>query len=177
MPRAALSMLVFLMLSGSAAVWAAGQMKPGLWEMTIKSDAMKNRPKIPPEQLEKMRQMGINMPQMQDGAMVTKVCISKEMAAREEPPPMHRGETGCETKNYRRTANGFSLEIVCDGARLKGQGSATGTFSGPERLSSTYDFTGTSQGRPITQHQESTGRWLAADCGDVQPAENLMKRK
>ena len=28
MRRAALSMLVFLMLSGSAAVWAAGQMKP-----------------------------------------------------------------------------------------------------------------------------------------------------
>ena len=155
---------------------AAGQTKPGLWEMTIKSDAMKNRPKIPPEQLEKMRQMGINMPQMQDGSMVTKVCISKEMAERDEPP-MQRGESGCETKNYRRSANGFSLEIVCDGPRLKGQGSATGAFFGPERMSSTYDFTGTSQGRPIAHHQESTGRWVAADCGDVQPVESLMKRR
>ena len=68
------------------AVSAAGPMKPGLWEMTMKSDAMKNMPKITPAQMQQMRKMGIKMPQMQDGGMVTRVCISNEMAAFEQPP-------------------------------------------------------------------------------------------
>ena len=113
MRRAALSMLVFLMLSGSAAVLAAGQTKPGLWEMTIKSDAMKNRPKIPPEQLEKMRQMGINMPQMQDGSMVTKVCISKEMAERDELYVTFDGQAGYELEA------GDEVQIRCAARRVR----------------------------------------------------------
>ncbi|MBI3728122.1 MAG: hypothetical protein HY254_07295 [Burkholderiales bacterium] len=40
--------LVSAILLNAATCVAADKMKPGLWEMTTKSDAMKAMPKIPP---------------------------------------------------------------------------------------------------------------------------------
>jgi hypothetical protein len=159
-----------LMLSLSAAVSAADRMKPGLWEMTIKSDAIKRMPKIPPEQIEQMRKMGIAIPQMQDGGIVQKVCISAEMAQREPALHMHQEETGCQSKNFQRTGDSYSADIVCDGPSLKG------SFSGNESFVSTYDFKGAANGQPISQHTENSGRWLNADCGDVKPMDELMRQ-
>lgn len=175
--RAAVSILMGSLLCVAASAWAAGQMKPGLWEMSIKSDMMKNMPKIPPEQLEKMRQMGVAIPQMHDGGMVTRVCISKEMAERDEPPEMNRKESGCQAKNFQRSGGNYSVDIVCDGPHMKGEGKAKGSFSSKESFMSTYDFKGTMQGRPITQHHESSGKWLSATCGDVKPVDQMMPGK
>jgi hypothetical protein len=161
----------------SASAWAAGPMKPGLWEMTLKSDAMKNMPKIPPEQMEQMRKMGVNIPQMQDGAMVTKVCITKQMAESDKPPVMERSDSGCEAKNYQRSGNSYSVDIVCNGQMMKGEGKAKGTFSSSESFTSTYDFKGTMHGQPVNQHHDSSGKWLAADCGNVKPIGEMMPKK
>jgi hypothetical protein len=177
MRKISASILTLLMLCVSPAVWSAGQMKPGLWEMTMKSDAMKSMPKIPPEQIEKMKQMGVNMPQMQDGAIVTKVCISKEMAEREQPPQMTPNESGCQAKNYQRKADSYSVDIVCDSAQMKGTGSAKGAFASNESFNSTYDFKGTAHGQSISQHYESSGKWLNAACGDIKPVDQLMQHK
>src|SRR3954447_17678855 len=92
---------------------AAGKMKPGLWEMTMKSDMMKSMPKIPPEQMEQMRKMGVAIPSFQDGGMTTKVCISKAMAERDHPPEMDRKESGCESKNFQQSDGDYSVDIVC----------------------------------------------------------------
>lgn len=169
------SVLLFSTLCWSAAAWPAGLMKAGLWEMTIKSDMMKNMPKIPPEQLEKMRQMGVNMPQMQDGAMVTKVCVSKEMAERDQPPMQH-ADSGCQTKNFQRNGNEYSVDIVCDGPNLQGQGTAKGKHQGMESFNSSYEFNGKAHGHPVDQHAETSGKWLSADCGDIRPFD-MMKAK
>jgi len=177
MRKTAVSIFMFSMLCSSASVWAASQIKPGLWEMTIKSDAMKNIPKIPPEQMKKMREMGINMPQMQDGGMVTQVCMSKEMVERNDTPQMNQKESGCESKNFQRSGNAYSLDIVCDGPDMKGTGKVKGAYSGSERFNSTYDFKGTSRGQPVNHHQESSGKWLAADCGSVKPMDQTVKKK
>jgi hypothetical protein len=163
------SILMLCLLSASAAVSAAGQMKPGLWEMTMKPDAMKNMPKIPSEQMEQMRKMGITMPQMQDGGIAQKVCITKEMAERDGTPQMHMAETGCQSKNFASTGNTYSGNIICNGPTLKGEGKVKGTFSGNERFSSTYEFKGTAEGQPVNQRSENSGKWLSADCGDVKP--------
>ncbi|MFZ6742390.1 DUF3617 domain-containing protein [Undibacterium sp. JH2W] len=146
---------------------AADRMKPGLWEMTMKSDAMKAMPKIPPEQLEKMKQMGIKMPDMQNGAMVHKVCYTKEMVEQDKPPSGGHDQQ-CQNKNFSRSGNTYSGDIVCDMPELKGTGNIKGSFS-PDTLSSTYDFKGVSHGKPVTQHMETTGKWLGNDCGDVKP--------
>jgi hypothetical protein len=169
MKKLTVSSILLCFAAAAASAYAAGPMKPGLWEMSIKSDMMKNMPKIPPEQMEKMKQMGINVPQMQDGGMVTKMCVSKEMAERDQPPEMNHKESGCEARNYQRTGNSYSVDIICDGPHMKGQGKAQGSFSGSDSFTSTYDFKGTAQGRPVNHHQESKGKWLSADCGNVAP--------
>jgi hypothetical protein len=172
---AASSMLMLCLLSASAAVSAAGQMKPGLWEMTMKSDAMKNMPKIPPEQMEQMRKMGIAMPQMQDGGIVQKVCITKEMAERDGTPEMHTSDAGCEPKNFSSAGNSYSGNIICNGPTLKGEGKVKGTFSGNQSFSSTYEFKGTAEGQPVNQRSENSGKWLSADCGSVKPVGEAMR--
>ncbi len=176
MHKTAISMLMFAMLSVSASGWAAEQMKPGLWEMAMKSDALKNIPKMSPQQLAQMRKMGVTMPQMQDGAMISKVCVTKQMAEREQPP-MARNESGCQPKNYQRSGNTYSVDIVCDGPGMKGTGKSSGTFSGNTGFTSVYDFKGSAHGQPINSHHESSGKWLAADCGDVKPYAELQPKK
>lgn len=177
MRKTAVSIFMFSILCSSATVWAAGQIKPGLWEMNVKSDAFKNMPKIPPEQMKQMREMGVNMPQMQDGGMVSKMCITKEMAERDEAPQMNQKESGCESKNYKRSGNTYSLDIVCDGPDMKGTGKVKGTYASNERFSSSYDFKGTAHGQPINHQQEATGKWLGADCGSVKPLDQPVKKK
>ncbi len=167
-------MLCSMLLAAAAA--EAQQMKPGLWEMTTKTDAMASMPAMSPEQIELMRKMGIAIPQSQPGGLVTKVCITKEMAERDQPPAM-QNDSGCQSKNHQRTGNTYSMDIVCTGASMKGEGKAKGTFTGNDRFTSTYDFKGTMDGRPVTQHHASSGRWLAAECGDVKPVGEAPPKK
>ena len=175
MRKTAIALPMLILIATAATVWAAGPMKAGLWEMTTRSDAMKGVPKMSPEQMEQMKKMGVNMPQMKEGGMVMKVCISKEMAERDQPPTGHN-ESGCESKNFRRQGNGYSMDIVCDNAHMKGTGTVKGTYSGSEGFTSVSDFKGTAQGRPVNTHSESSGKWLGASCGDVKPMGAMMKK-
>lgn len=176
MRKTALSMLICSMMMSAGAAFAAGQMKPGLWEMTMKSDAFKNMPKMSPQQMEQMRKMGVNVPQMQDGAMLSKVCITKEMAERDQPP-VETKEMGCQSKNYQRSGNSYSVDIVCDGPDMKGAGKVKGSFNGNTSFTSTYDFKGTSHGQPINSHTENSGKWLSAECGNVKPMAQMPPKK
>jgi hypothetical protein len=176
MRKTTFSIVMFSMLSVSVAVSAADQMKPGLWAMTMKSDAMKNMPKMSPEQMEQMRKMGVKMPQMQDGGMMVKVCMTKEMVERDQPP-MGQNESGCQLKNFNRSGNTYSAEMLCDGPNMKGTGTIKGMHSGRESLSSTYDFKGTVQGQPVDTHHETSGKWLGSDCGDVKPVSEHSPKK
>ncbi|MCH8620701.1 DUF3617 domain-containing protein [Undibacterium sp. TS12] len=159
--------LVSAILLNAATCAAADKMKPGLWEMTTKSDAMKAMPKIPPEQLEKMKQMGVKMPDMQNGAMVHKVCFTKEMVDQDKPPASGR-EQHCQNKSFNRSGNTYTAEIVCESPDMKGTGTVKGSMT-PDSVNSIYDFNGTSRGKPINQHMETTGKWLGSDCGDTKP--------
>ncbi len=169
-------MLVPALLCSSGA-FAASPMKPGLWEMTMKSDMMKNMPKISPEQIEQMRKMGIEVPQMSDGGIVTKVCITKEMTERDEVPEMNNKELGCEGKNYQRSGSTYSLDLVCEGPQMKGVGKVKGSYPGNDRFSSIYDFKGTAHGQPINQQHETNGKWVNADCGNVAPMGAAPRKK
>ena len=174
MRKTAISILTLSLLGCSVTAWSAAQTRPGLWEMTIKSDAFKNIPALPPEQLQKMREMGLNIPQMQDGGVVSNVCITKEMAARDDAAQMKQKESGCQSRNYQRSVNAYTLDIVCDGPDIKGAGKMKGIHSGSERFSSTYYFKGTAHGQAVNHRQESSGKWLAADCGSVKPIDQSM---
>lgn len=158
---------------------AAAKMKPGLWEMSMQSDALKAMPKMPPEQLEQIKKMGIKMPMMQDGAMKTTVCISKEMAEQDHPAAAaaQRQQPGCTPQNIKHNGNEYSMDLICDGPELKGVGKVKGSYNGSDSVRSSYDFKGTSLDRPVTQHMESAGKWLSSDCGNVKPMNNLQKNE
>lgn len=174
MRKAFAPMLFISFLSLPLAASAATQMKPGLWEMTMKSDAMKNMPQIPPEQMEQMRKMGVNIPQMQNGGIVSKVCITRQMAESEEMPGMDKS-LGCQSKNYQRNPGSYSVDIVCDGPDMKGTGRLKGRFANDRSFSSTYSFKGSMHGQPINQNTETSGKWLGEDCGSVKPV--VMPKK
>ena len=175
MQKTAIALTMLALITSAATVWAAGPMKAGLWEMTTKSDAMKSMPKMSPEQMEQMKKMGVSIPQMKEGGMVVKVCISKEMAERDQPP-MGNSESGCESKNFKRQGNGYSLDIVCDNAHMKGTGTVKGTYSSDKGFTSVNDFKGTAQGHPVNSHSETSGKWLGASCGDVKPMGSMTKK-
>jgi hypothetical protein len=175
MRKIAISILTLAMLGSPAVVFAAGKLKPGLWEMSMKSDAMKNMPKIPPAQMEQMKKMGVPVPQA-DGVIKHKVCISKEMAEREDPY-MERQESGCQMKNHQKTGNSYVVDMVCDGPNLKGTGKVKGTYASNESFNSSYSFKGTAHGQPVDHNSESNGKWLGADCGTVKPMDSVAKKK
>jgi hypothetical protein len=149
------------------AVGAATPLKPGLWEMAMKSDMVK-APNIPPAQLEKLRKMGIEVPTVRDGAMVMKVCITPEMAQANQTPDM-APQQECKVKSTTHSGTAYSTDLVCNGPNIQGNGTIKGTITNGERISSTYDFKGTSYGKPVTQHHETDGKWLGANCGNVKP--------
>ncbi|MGV3742024.1 MAG: DUF3617 domain-containing protein [Burkholderiaceae bacterium] len=173
--RKTIWLLLSMTMATSLAV-AQEKLKPGLWEMTMKSDAMKNMPKMSPEQMEQMRKMGVHVPQMQDGGMVTKVCITKEMAERDQMP-MAQKESDCEVKNYQRSGDSYSTDVVCNGPNIKGTGKVKGKMIGNESFSSTYDFKGTAHGQPISQKHENSGKWLSSNCGNVKPLAEAPGKK
>ena len=168
--------LLFSLFLLTLQVHAADQMKPGLWEMSMQSDAMKNMPKIPPEQLEKMKQMGIQIPSMQNGAMVHKVCISKEMAEQNTPFFSEKERQSCQSKNVIKSGSNYSLDLVCDSPQMKGVGTVKGNMHG-DSMASTFDFKGTAHGQTISHHMETTGKWVAADCGNIKPVGELPTTK
>lgn len=156
---------------------ADSPMKPGLWEMTMKSDAMKNMPSMSPAQIEQMRKMGVQIPEMRDGGMVTKVCISPEMLKSEKLPGMQANDTGCEVKNHQQSGNNYSADMICDGTMMKGKGRIQGTYNGDHSFTSSYDFKGTMGGRPVDQRHETSGKWLSADCGGIKPVTEMMPKR
>jgi len=144
-PIVRISCLLLMLCSSQA--WSAGLMKQGLWEVRAKSDMTRAIADNP------------------DGSMSSRLCVSKEIAERDELPINAGAALGCKAVDQHNSGGNFSARIVCDSPRLSGEGSLKALFKGKESYTSTYDFKGTARGRPLNMHQESSGRWLSADCG------------
>lgn len=168
MRKAAIALTILSLFSAATEAIAAGVMKPGLWEITTKSDGLKTIPNLTAQQKEQMRQAGIDIEQMSAGSMVSKICISKEMAERDQPPLMSTNQTGCVHKNAQRSSTGYSADIVCNGPNMTGSGTVKGTFVG-DTFSAVNDFKGSSHGEPVNRHSETTGKYLGSDCGNIKP--------
>lgn len=174
---AASFIIIASMLSLSAPAFSAGSMKPGLWEVTVQSDMMKNMPKMSPAQIEQMRKMGVDMAQLPTGAIVNKMCITKEMAARDELPQMKQAQTGCEFMNQKRSSTGITMDMICDGSAMKGKGTLKTVFAGDQGFNFSSEFKGTVNGVPVSERTESSGKWLGPDCGSVQPIQDPAAKK
>jgi len=169
--------LLFLIGTSSFMVSAAnvteGNLRPGLWQIATSSDLLWLAPQISPERMRELQdlaeQYGMEMPQIQMGEAISKVCITQEMAEQQSFPIFYQSELGCETKNATREGSNYRLEFVCSGPELKGNGTAEGTITSPESFSGRTHFDGEAQGVPVNEYADISGRWVDASCGSVKP--------
>ena len=178
-----LTPVVFAALALSIAPAAAQTMKPGLWEVTqnmggsqgaetaaAQAEMQKHFASMPPEQRKQMEKMmaqqGIGMAPgaAAGGGMTTRICISKDMAARNETPVP---SADCRQESFSRSGNTTRFKFSCSNPPSSGEGEVT--VSGSDSYSSKMKFTTREQGRSETMTMDSRGRWLSADCGQLKP--------
>lgn len=159
----AMAMIATLPMSALAAT----KLQPGLWETTVLMNLGEGMPQVPPEMRAQMKQMGLDIPGVDP--ITHRVCITPEQAARETMPNVNDPESGCRMVGSKRDGDRFTADLVCDG-RMKGKGNMTMTLNGPKAHTGRMAFKGTSEeGMPLDMSSEVNGKWLAAECGQVQP--------
>ncbi|MDV6342958.1 DUF3617 domain-containing protein [Nitrosomonas sp. Is37] len=167
--------VLFILLSGalSTSSWGENIIRPGLWEVTTKSDLLALVPHIPSEQMQQLtklaRQYGLEMPQIRNGTATSNVCITPEMAKQEVPTYFYENQSGCTVKNASRTGNRYQMELTCDNPQFKGNGYAEGVFITPESFSGRTEFDSVVQGAPLYTKADTEGRWISERCEVVKP--------
>lgn len=148
-------------------------MRPGLWEITTTSDLLLLVPHIPSEQMQNIKDFakenGFDMPQIEDGAAISQVCITQEMANQKTLPNFYQNQAGCATTSATRNGNNYKLAFSCDGADLKGNGTAEGNLTSAENFSGQTKFTGLAQGGAVNEKADISGKWINESCGTVKP--------
>jgi hypothetical protein len=141
----------------------AGHGKAGLWDVTVMMN-MPNMPQIPPEQMAKMKAMGINIPNSH--AMTVQHCMTAAEVAAERPPQMqHNGS--CSQENVKFQNGTFTADMVCNGADMQGSGHVTVTYDSDTHYAGQMTFEGTSHGHPASMTNRFEGKWVSADCGTI----------
>lgn len=172
-----------LLLAAATLAFTAGAFaqttKPGLWEITNKMQsssgemekAMANMEKqmasMPPEQRKQMQDMmakqGMSMGS--GGGMTMKMCVTKEMAERNELPQQQQGD--CKTT--RSPASGSTVKFSYTCAQPPSSGEGVMTFNGDTGYTMKMNTTTTVKGKPEKMTMDATGKWLSADCGTIKP--------
>ncbi|HYF20691.1 MAG TPA: DUF3617 domain-containing protein [Ramlibacter sp.] len=164
---------------GSGAALAQQQLKPGLWEMQHKAggdsklgEAMEQMRKemanMPPEQRKQMEAMmsrsGVQVQQGPGGGMSARVCLTKEMAERNEVPA---SQGDCKITRQQRSGNTLTMAFTCTNPPSSGESQVT--FHSPESYAMKTTATTTVEGKAERMTMEGSGKWLSADCGSVKP--------
>ncbi len=148
-------------------------MRAGLWQITTSSDLLLLAQHIPQEQLKGIEQMakeyGLEMPQLENGAAISKTCITQKMAAQQTLPQFYQEDLGCVTNNATRHGDIYKTSFSCNSPQLKGKGSAEGKITSSVTFAGTSHFKGVAQGATVNERAEIKGRWISASCGDTQP--------
>ena len=170
-------LLTALMMLSAACAQAQTQ-APGLWEhsFTMKSpggemeraqaEMQKQLAAMPPAERQKIETMmasrGVKM-----GASGTsvKVCLTKEQAAKPAEPRM----TGdCKQSDVKRSGNIMSYKFACTKPQpVSGEGQVS--YVSDKAYTGRSSMTTQVAGQPQQMTMEMSGKWLAADCGDVKP--------
>lgn len=175
---------VILLLAGLTGAAQAQTMKPGLWEfkqtpqldparqaqMAQAQKAMENMPPERRQMIESMMaQKGVSM-NMAGGTITIKTCVTKEQAERNMAPVNHHGNC---TQDIKRSGITIQTHFVCTDPASEGD--AMITLRGNEGFTNDVTIRRERQGKTETTKVSGEGRWLGADCGDVQPMKSRTK--
>lgn len=181
--RAAALAGAFACLAGVAGAAGAQGLKPGLWEITNKMQMDGERGRqlaqaqaqmqaqmaaVPPEQRKMMEEMmarqGVKLGAGGPGGMSVKMCMTREMAERNEMP-VQQGD--CRTTQQARSGNSMKMAFVCTNPPSSGEGEVT--FMGPEAYNMKMSVTTLVEGKSERMNMEGQGRWKGGDCGNIKP--------
>lgn len=176
--------LAITTLSLAATPAAAQTMKPGLWEITNKmggsgdtgakmaaaqEQMQKQLASMPPEQRKQMEKMmaqqGVNMAPGKGGGMSSRICVSKEMAARNEAPAQSQGD--CKQEQLQKSGNTTKFKYTCSKPPSTGEGEVT--VLSPESYTMKMNMTRQDKGKAEQMTMDAQGKWLSADCGSLKP--------
>ena len=174
------SLFVFLATSSLiSSVSAMESMKPGLWEhsFTIKSqsgqvekglaDMKKSMAKMPPEQRKMMEEMMAKQGMgVSDKGTSVKVCISKEQAEKLDIPQSQ--DSNCKQEILSRTSKNIKIKFTCTG-NPSSTGEGEFTLINPGAYVGKAVVNTDSNGKKDRLDMDQKGKWLAADCGAIQP--------
>jgi hypothetical protein len=160
-------------------------LKPGLWESRIIKHVMDGRDmtsqmtgamsqmqntlsRLPPEQRAQMEAMMKQRGGMTMGTEgTTKMCISPEMAARDQPIVDQEGR--CQPAKVNHSGNHTAFEINCsvNGTVMTGNGESTARG---DLIANRVDMNiRRGNGETHVLHTETEMKFLGSDCGDVKP--------
>ena len=169
--------VVALMLFTLTGAVRAQKPAPGLWEHTVtmkggQMDAamaqmQEQLSRMPPEQRKQFEAMmgSQGMSMMAGKPTSMKVCLTPEQAARDEVP-LSGGE--CTQVSRERSGRTLRMKFSCTGQR-QGTGEAEFTFDSDKSHRGRMVMNSVENGKPVRMDIETTGRWLAASCGDIKP--------
>jgi hypothetical protein len=130
--------------------------------------------KMPPEKRKMMEEMmaqhGMQMGAGGPGGMTARLCMTKEMAERNDIPMQH-GD--CKTTKQQRSGNTMTFAFACTNPPSSGEG--TYTFVNPEAYTFKMTMNTSVHGKPETMAMDGSGKWLSADCGKLKPIEPPRK--
>ena len=178
-----ISLAVIVAFGLIAAPAAAQTMKPGLWEINNKmggsgdtgakmaaaqAEMQKQMAAMPPEQRKQMEKMmaqqGVNMaPSAAGGGMAVRVCITKEMAARNETPT----QGDCKQEQMQESGNTTKFKFTCSKPPSSGEGEVT--MNSPESYTMKMKMTSQEKGKPEQMTMDAQGKFVSSDCGSVKP--------
>ncbi len=168
MHKAYSSILSFFVLTIATSSFAHQHIRPGLWEITTKSDLLALVPHISSEQMQQLSnlagQYGLKLPKIDNGTAISKICITQEMAQQEIPTYFYENRSGCTVQNATRIGNSYKMDLVCANKYFQGNGSAQGSFTNPESFSGNTEFDSTVNGSPVFASAETYGRWIGERC-------------
>ncbi len=166
---------------GACAQAAGGAaLKPGLWEMTSKvaaatpetmqalALAQQQMATLQPDQRRAIDQMlaqhGVKMELAEGGGVKVNFCLTREQAAN---PRLPSGQPGQCSNTQTPVPGGMNIAFKCSKPQSSGTGQVI--FDGDSGYSMRMNVDSTLQGQAQQMTVESTGRWLASDCGGTPP--------
>lgn len=151
---------ICLAMLAAGAAWA-GHGKIGLWKITTKID-MGGMPQLSPEQMAKMRSMGIKVPM--NNTFITEHCMTAQEVAMSRPPEMGRhGKQECKMQNMKVVGQSVSADMVCSG-EAHGSGHFALSYDTPEHYSGRMSMNISVHGHAMASSTSFEGRWISASC-------------
>jgi hypothetical protein len=159
--------------------------KPGLWEVSTQmsspnnpqlakqmEEAQKMLASMSPAQRKQMEEMmakqGVNTSFGAGGAVIMKLCITPEMAAR---PPVEQ-LPGC---NYKFSQSGKTHNFSYQCTQPPGDGEGQILFADADTYSGKIRINSTQGGKKETIDMQTRGKFLGASCGAIKPMPALGK--